>query len=245
MKSTNAMAEQSRTSPLVFDGAVLTRQANIPEYVVRVAGAREAGVRDERGARCAYDRAGCYLAMSPRAVVATVARSITRSDRQGMRKGRKDSRVSLPHKVKPNLPRPNSTVDNLIRLFASKGLATQDLVAVSGAHTIGFSHYDQFVSRLYDYHGTALPPTPQSTRASSKRCPCPARASTAIRCRRHLRRAYAFILRPHVLHQPGGQDGPVGHGPGVVLGLPEASSAGAGAGEGQGQVLRGLRCGHG
>ncbi|WOK95668.1 peroxidase 19 [Canna indica] len=91
-----------------------------------------------------------------------------------VKKGRKDSRVSLPHKVKANLPRPNSTVDDLIRLFVSKGLTTQDLVVLSGAHTIGFSHCDQFVSRLYDYRGTAGPDPaidPRLLKALRMSCP--------------------------------------------------------------------------
>ncbi|RZS22709.1 hypothetical protein BHM03_00055517 [Ensete ventricosum] len=72
----------------------------------------------------------------------------------GVKKGRKDSRVSMAGKVRGNLPRANSTVDELIRVFAAKGLRTEDLVVLSGAHTIGFSHCDQFVSRLYDFRGT-------------------------------------------------------------------------------------------
>ncbi|XP_072956161.1 peroxidase 19 [Typha angustifolia] len=74
-----------------------------------------------------------------------------------VKKGRKDSKVSLAHKVRPNLPRANSTVDELLRLFTSKGLTKEDLVALSGAHTIGFSHCDQFVARLYDFRGTKRP----------------------------------------------------------------------------------------
>ncbi|XP_042412717.1 peroxidase 19-like [Zingiber officinale] len=72
-----------------------------------------------------------------------------------VKKGRKDSRVSLAAKVSPNLSRANSTVDDLLRLFAGKGLSAVDLVALSGAHTIGFSHCDQFVGRLYDFRGSA------------------------------------------------------------------------------------------
>ncbi|URD74617.1 Peroxidase [Musa troglodytarum] len=75
----------------------------------------------------------------------------------GVKKGRKDSRVSMAGKVRGNVPRANSTVDELIRLFAAKGLRTEDLVALSGAHTIGFSHCDQFVNRLYDFRGTGEP----------------------------------------------------------------------------------------
>lgn len=91
-----------------------------------------------------------------------------------VKKGRKDSRVSLARKVKPNLPRANSTVDQLIRLFAKKGLSQEDLVALSGAHTIGFSHCDQFVSRLYDFQGTRRPDPhldPRLLRALQMSCP--------------------------------------------------------------------------
>lgn len=54
-----------------------------------------------------------------------------------VKKGRKDSKVSLAGKVRGSLPRANSTVDDLLRVFASKGLGLNDLVALSGAHTIG------------------------------------------------------------------------------------------------------------
>ncbi|PKA49645.1 Peroxidase 19 [Apostasia shenzhenica] len=69
-----------------------------------------------------------------------------------VQKGRKDSKASSPTKVSADLPRSNATVDQLLALFARKGLSAGDLVALSGAHTIGFAHCDQFVSRLY---GTA------------------------------------------------------------------------------------------
>lgn len=57
----------------------------------------------------------------------------------------------------PNIPRPNSTVDQLINLFHSKGLTIEDMVALSGAHTIGFAHCKHFVNRLYSYRGTGQP----------------------------------------------------------------------------------------
>ncbi|XP_058100662.1 peroxidase 19-like isoform X2 [Magnolia sinica] len=74
-----------------------------------------------------------------------------------VKKGRRDGQVSLASRVKDNLPRANSTVDQLLNLFASKGLSQADLVALSGAHTIGFSHCNQFGSRLYNYRGTKKP----------------------------------------------------------------------------------------
>ncbi|XP_077229089.1 peroxidase superfamily protein [Tasmannia lanceolata] len=91
-----------------------------------------------------------------------------------VKKGRRDGRVSIASGVKPNLPRANSTIDELLKLFASKGLSQADLVALSGAHTIGFSHCDQFVSRLYDFHGTKKPDPyidPRLLKALQMSCP--------------------------------------------------------------------------
>ncbi|KAJ8626090.1 hypothetical protein MRB53_019397 [Persea americana] len=91
-----------------------------------------------------------------------------------VKKGRKDGRVSMATMAKSNLPRANSTVDDLLKLFASKGLTQADLVALSGAHTIGFAHCDQFVSRLYDFHGTGKPDPsidPRLLKALRMSCP--------------------------------------------------------------------------
>ncbi|KAL5998483.1 Peroxidase 19 [Asimina triloba] len=91
-----------------------------------------------------------------------------------VKKGRRDGRVSLASTVKDNLPRSNSTVDQLLNLFQSKGLSLTDLVALSGAHSIGFSHCDQFVSRLYNFHGTQKPDPsidPRLLKALRMSCP--------------------------------------------------------------------------
>lgn len=60
----------------------------------------------------------------------------------------------MASRVPSNIPHPNSTVNELIKIFNSKGLTLDDLVVLSGAHTIGFSHCKNFVDRLYDYKGT-------------------------------------------------------------------------------------------
>ncbi|KAF8413796.1 hypothetical protein HHK36_001789 [Tetracentron sinense] len=74
-----------------------------------------------------------------------------------VKKGRWDGRVSIATSVSSNLPRANSTVNELLNLFTSKGLSLEDLVVLSGAHSIGFSHCEHFVGRLYDYRGTKQP----------------------------------------------------------------------------------------
>ncbi|MCL7028493.1 hypothetical protein MKW94_030609 [Papaver nudicaule] len=71
-----------------------------------------------------------------------------------VKKGRWDGKISKAARVGSNIPRPNNTVDELIKLFGSKGLDLKDLVALSGAHTIGFAHCQSFLRRLYDHQGT-------------------------------------------------------------------------------------------
>lgn len=74
-----------------------------------------------------------------------------------VKKGRWDGKISKASRVAPNIPRANFTVDQLIKLFNSKGLTTQDMVTLSGAHTIGFAHCNHFVTRLYNFKGTGQP----------------------------------------------------------------------------------------
>ncbi|GKV36798.1 hypothetical protein SLEP1_g44891 [Rubroshorea leprosula] len=91
-----------------------------------------------------------------------------------VKKGRWDGKVSMASRVPSNLPHANSTVDQLINLFSSKGLALDDLVALSGAHTIGFAHCKHFLNRLYDYRSTKKPdPTidPRFLKALRMSCP--------------------------------------------------------------------------
>uniref|UniRef100_M8D107 Peroxidase n=1 Tax=Aegilops tauschii TaxID=37682 RepID=M8D107_AEGTA len=91
-----------------------------------------------------------------------------------VKKGRKDSKVSLAGKVRGSLPHANSTVDELLRVFAGKGLGAGDLVALSGAHTIGFAHCPHFLGRLYDFRGTRRPdPFMDARLVKALRMTCP------------------------------------------------------------------------
>ncbi|KAK4746707.1 hypothetical protein SAY87_025744 [Trapa incisa] len=65
--------------------------------------------------------------------------------------GRRDSHLSKASLVDPFLPRSNMTVSHLIDLFASRGFSVQEMVALLGAHTVGFSHCKEFAAGIYDY----------------------------------------------------------------------------------------------
>ncbi|KAF2574744.1 hypothetical protein F2Q70_00006169, partial [Brassica cretica] len=73
--------------------------------------------------------------------------------------GRRDGLVSQASRVDGKLPGPELDVTGLITLFASNGLSMTDMIALSGAHTIGFSHCDRFAHRLYNF-STLIPVDP-------------------------------------------------------------------------------------
>ncbi|XP_021910779.1 peroxidase 31-like, partial [Carica papaya] len=62
--------------------------------------------------------------------------------------GRKDGRVSQSRLIRNRLPLPSMPISQLIDLFASRGFSVQEMVALSGAHTVGFSHCKEFSSRI-------------------------------------------------------------------------------------------------
>ncbi|XAR54576.1 Peroxidase [Bertholletia excelsa] len=67
--------------------------------------------------------------------------------------GRRDGMVSLAPEVGRNLPLASANFSTLQSLFESKGLDLVDLVALSGAHTIGVAHCGVFIRRLYNFTG--------------------------------------------------------------------------------------------
>ncbi|KAL6332745.1 hypothetical protein AAG906_014655 [Vitis piasezkii] len=89
-------------------------------------------------------------------------------------KGRRDGLVSKASRVAGNIPEPTQTVSELISLFKSKGLSVLDMVALSGGHTIGFSHCDQFMSRIYSFNKTFdIDPTMDKDYAQMLQESCP------------------------------------------------------------------------
>ena len=62
--------------------------------------------------------------------------------------GRYDGRVSLDSEALANLPPPFASLQELKDMFAAKGLGTEDMVTLSGAHTVGRSRCSSFSDRL-------------------------------------------------------------------------------------------------
>ncbi|KAL4380746.1 hypothetical protein HN51_004076 [Arachis hypogaea] len=72
--------------------------------------------------------------------------------------GRRDSLTANRILANQNIPAPSFTLDQLKASFQKQGLdPTTDLVALSGAHTIGRAHCRVFVNRLYNFNNTGNP----------------------------------------------------------------------------------------
>ncbi|XP_052145890.1 peroxidase 2-like [Oryza glaberrima] len=64
--------------------------------------------------------------------------------------GRRDSTTASASLANSDLPAPSSTLATLLAAFSNKGLTTTDMVALSGAHTIGRAQCANFRDRIYN-----------------------------------------------------------------------------------------------
>nr|XP_043613792.1 peroxidase 5-like [Erigeron canadensis] len=67
--------------------------------------------------------------------------------------GRRDGRVSLIADTRA-LPPATANLNQLTQMFSTHGLTQEEMVTLSGAHTIGRSHCTSIESRLYSYNTT-------------------------------------------------------------------------------------------
>ena len=64
--------------------------------------------------------------------------------------GRRDSTTASRSAANTSIPPPTSNISALISSFSAQGLSLRDLVALSGAHTIGRARCTSFRSRIYN-----------------------------------------------------------------------------------------------
>ncbi|EPS73647.1 hypothetical protein M569_01108, partial [Genlisea aurea] len=95
--------------------------------------------------------------------------------------GRRDGLISSASLVAGNLPEPTFNLSRLEALFARNNLSRTDVIALSGAHTVGFSHCTRFADRLYSFdREESVDPTLNGTYARELMLACPPGVSDQI-----------------------------------------------------------------
>ncbi|XP_068649501.1 peroxidase 4-like [Aristolochia californica] len=81
--------------------------------------------------------------------------------------GRRDARTASLSAANNNIPPPTSSLSNLVSKFSAQGLSAKEMVALSGAHTIGQARCTTFRARIYNESNI------DRSFATSRRSNCP------------------------------------------------------------------------
>ncbi|KAI9122205.1 hypothetical protein K1719_006894 [Acacia pycnantha] len=88
--------------------------------------------------------------------------------------GRRDSLTANQAGANTSIPSPFGSLANVTNSFISVGLNTNDVVALSGAHTFGRAQCQFFSQRLFNFSGTGSPdPTLNTTYLATLQQNCP------------------------------------------------------------------------
>ncbi|KAH7511188.1 hypothetical protein FEM48_ZijujUnG0033800 [Ziziphus jujuba var. spinosa] len=105
------------------------------------------------------------LAMATRDVIA-----LSGGPSYAVELGRLDGLSSTSASVNGKLPQPTFNLNQLNSIFAAHGLTQTDMIALSAAHTLGFSHCSKFANRIY---GNPVDPTINKTYVGQLQAMCP------------------------------------------------------------------------
>ncbi|KAJ8769340.1 hypothetical protein K2173_002544 [Erythroxylum novogranatense] len=116
------------------------------------------------------------LAMATRDVIALVG-----GPSYAVELGRFDGLSSTNTSVNGKLPKPTFNLTQLNSMFSANGLSQLDMIALSAAHTVGFSHCDRFSNRIYNFStGTLVDPTLNKTYANVLKQLCPKKVDPRV-----------------------------------------------------------------
>jgi peroxidase len=95
--------------------------------------------------------------------------------------GRRDGLISKASRVAGNLPGPSFNLNQLNSMFAKHNLTQTDMIALSGAHTLGFSHCNRLANRIYSFSSSnPVDPTLDPNYAKQLMASCPRNVDPSI-----------------------------------------------------------------
>ncbi|XP_059641727.1 peroxidase 51-like [Cornus florida] len=116
------------------------------------------------------------LAMATRDVIA-----LSGGPSYAVELGRLDGLSSTASSVNGKLPQPTFNLNQLNSLFATNGLTQIDMIALSAAHTLGFSHCSKFSNRIYNFsRQSPVDPTLDKTYVAQLQSMCPKNVDPSI-----------------------------------------------------------------
>jgi len=93
--------------------------------------------------------------------------------------GRRDGNVSLDTEANSNLPAPTFNASQLVASFAAKNLTDEEMVILSGAHTVGRSFCTSFLARIYNGSTPIVDSGLSAGYATLLRALCPSNANSS------------------------------------------------------------------
>ncbi|TYI30344.1 hypothetical protein ES332_A05G380600v1 [Gossypium tomentosum] len=95
--------------------------------------------------------------------------------------GRRDGFVSKASRVAGQLPGANFNLSQLNSMFAQHNLTQTDMIALSGAHTVGFSHCSHFANCFYSFSPSSpVDPNLDPTYVKQLKQACPQNVDPSI-----------------------------------------------------------------